>query len=304
MASCGSPRGATHGISSTRTATWRSSCSAGHGDRRRRSTGTKASTAGPGSSAGGSRSRATARPRGLPCCSSRSLVPLVTPGRGTSTGPPTSTPWSSRTLAEDAVSLHVYCRPYDECDIYDTEQGAVRRVRLVGNSVPPHLAAVGRGPAPRARGGVTRPHHARRGHAEPASSWSTTSPIPSPGRARCWSRRSPAASAARTCTREARRASGRGARARRRSPFVMDLARDVVMGHEFCAEIVDYGPGRRGALPPARACARMPVAPARRRARRRSATRTTGPAATASTCASRRRCCSRCRTASRPSTPR
>ena len=25
-------------------------------------------------------------------------------------------------------------------------------------------------------------------------------------------------------------------------PFVMDLARDIVMGHEFCAEVVDYGP--------------------------------------------------------------
>ena len=25
-------------------------------------------------------------------------------------------------------------------------------------------------------------------------------------------------------------------------PFVMDLKRDVVMGHEFCAELVDYGP--------------------------------------------------------------
>jgi threonine dehydrogenase-like Zn-dependent dehydrogenase len=25
-------------------------------------------------------------------------------------------------------------------------------------------------------------------------------------------------------------------------PFVMDLARDIVMGHEFCAEIVDHGP--------------------------------------------------------------
>ena len=53
-------------------------------------------------------------------------------------------------LAQDAVSLHVYCRPYDECDIYDTEQGAVRRVRLVYDSVPPHLAAVapGQRPAP------------------------------------------------------------------------------------------------------------------------------------------------------------
>src|SRR6185436_2025796 len=29
--------------------------------------------------------------------------------------------------------------------------------------------------------------------------------------------------------------------------FVMDLARDVVMGHEFCAEVVERGPGTRGA---------------------------------------------------------
>lgn len=27
------------------------------------------------------------------------------------------------------------------------------------------------------------------------------------------------------------------------TPFAMDLARDVVMGHEFCAEIVEHGPG-------------------------------------------------------------
>jgi threonine dehydrogenase-like Zn-dependent dehydrogenase len=32
------------------------------------------------------------------------------------------------------------------------------------------------------------------------------------------------------------------------NPFVMDLARDVVMGHEFCAEIVEHGPGTTGAL--------------------------------------------------------
>lgn len=53
-------------------------------------------------------------------------------------------------LGEDAVSVHVYCRPYDECDIYDTEQGAVRRVRLAYDSVPPHLAAAvaGSPPAP------------------------------------------------------------------------------------------------------------------------------------------------------------
>src|SRR5713226_6014348 len=28
-------------------------------------------------------------------------------------------------------------------------------------------------------------------------------------------------------------------------PFVMDLKRDIVMGHEFCAEIVDHGPGNQ-----------------------------------------------------------
>jgi len=42
---------------------------------------------------------------------------------------------------EDAVSVHVYCRPYDECDIYDTEQGTVRRVQLSYDSLPPGLAA-------------------------------------------------------------------------------------------------------------------------------------------------------------------
>jgi hypothetical protein len=40
-------------------------------------------------------------------------------------------------LAEDAVSLHVYARPYDECDLYDLEQGVVRRVRLQYDSTPP-----------------------------------------------------------------------------------------------------------------------------------------------------------------------
>jgi cysteine dioxygenase len=52
-------------------------------------------------------------------------------------------------LGEDAVSVHVYCRPYDECDIYDAEGGTVRRVRLSYDSVPAHLAAAGvTGPAP------------------------------------------------------------------------------------------------------------------------------------------------------------
>ena len=43
------------------------------------------------------------------------------------------------------------------------------------------------------------------------------------------------------------------------APFVMDLARDVVMGHEFCAEILDYGPDCSRKLPTgARVCS-MPV---------------------------------------------
>jgi hypothetical protein len=40
------------------------------------------------------------------------------------------------TLGEDAVSLHVYVRPYDECDIYDLARGVIRRVRLSYDSVP------------------------------------------------------------------------------------------------------------------------------------------------------------------------
>ena len=42
-------------------------------------------------------------------------------------------------------------------------------------------------------------------------------------------------------------------------PFIMDLKRDIVMGHEFCAEAVDYGPQtQRRFKPGARVCA-MPV---------------------------------------------
>src|SRR5215475_972691 len=33
------------------------------------------------------------------------------------------------------------------------------------------------------------------------------------------------------------------------SAFTMDLSRDVVMGHEFCAEIVDHGPATAHTLP-------------------------------------------------------
>jgi NitT/TauT family transport system ATP-binding protein len=37
----------------------------------------------------------------------------------------------------DAVSVHVYARPYDECDIYDLEAGLVQRVRLSYDSEAP-----------------------------------------------------------------------------------------------------------------------------------------------------------------------
>ena len=35
-----------------------------------------------------------------------------------------------------AVSVHVYSKPYDECDIYDLDEGTVKRVRLRYDSVP------------------------------------------------------------------------------------------------------------------------------------------------------------------------
>jgi hypothetical protein len=43
----------------------------------------------------------------------------------------------------DAVSVHVYARPYDECDIYDVETGTVQRVRLDYDSVAPGALRVG-----------------------------------------------------------------------------------------------------------------------------------------------------------------
>ncbi len=42
-------------------------------------------------------------------------------------------------------------------------------------------------------------------------------------------------------------------------PFVMDLARDIVMGHEFCAEIVDHGPATTKALKAGTRVCSMPV---------------------------------------------
>jgi len=50
---------------------------------------------------------------------------------------------------------------------------------------------------------------------------------------------------------EAARASG--------APFGLDPARDVVMGHEFCAEVIDYGPGTPVSVAPGRRVVSMPV---------------------------------------------
>ena len=43
------------------------------------------------------------------------------------------------------------------------------------------------------------------------------------------------------------------------APFTMDPARDVVMGHEFCVEVLDYGPGTDGAVKPGQRAVSMPL---------------------------------------------
>src|ERR1700679_669068 len=43
------------------------------------------------------------------------------------------------------------------------------------------------------------------------------------------------------------------------SPSVMDLNRDIVMGHEFCAEVVDYGPQTQKRLKVGTRVCAMPV---------------------------------------------
>lgn len=42
-------------------------------------------------------------------------------------------------------------------------------------------------------------------------------------------------------------------------PFTMDLSKDVVMGHEFCAEILDYGPDATKRFKPGTRVCSMPV---------------------------------------------
>jgi threonine dehydrogenase-like Zn-dependent dehydrogenase len=43
------------------------------------------------------------------------------------------------------------------------------------------------------------------------------------------------------------------------APFTMDPARDIVMGHEFCAEVVDFGPGAQQMHPTGTRVVSMPL---------------------------------------------
>jgi threonine dehydrogenase-like Zn-dependent dehydrogenase len=43
------------------------------------------------------------------------------------------------------------------------------------------------------------------------------------------------------------------------SPYVMDLSRDIVMGHEFCAEVLDYGPNTPKRLTSGTRVVSMPI---------------------------------------------
>src|SRR5262249_48977704 len=43
-------------------------------------------------------------------------------------------------------------------------------------------------------------------------------------------------------------------------PFTLDVARDVVMGHEFCAEVIDFGPDTQRAVPGGARVVSMPTA--------------------------------------------
>ena len=66
-------------------------------------------------------------------------------------------------------------------------------------------------------------------------------------RARRWSRCWPAASAAPICTSSgSARTSSRGSMESGNARFAPDLSRDIIMGHEFCVEVVEYGPNTTG----------------------------------------------------------
>jgi threonine dehydrogenase-like Zn-dependent dehydrogenase len=43
------------------------------------------------------------------------------------------------------------------------------------------------------------------------------------------------------------------------APFALDVSRDIVMGHEFCAEVLDYGPATTGAVKAGDRVVSMPI---------------------------------------------
>jgi len=43
------------------------------------------------------------------------------------------------------------------------------------------------------------------------------------------------------------------------TPFTLDPSKDVVMGHEFCVEVLDYGPGTEGSVQPGHRAVSMPL---------------------------------------------
>ena len=71
----------------------------------------------------------------------------------------------------------------------------------------------------------------------------------------------------------------------------MDLSRDVVFGHEFCCEVLDYGPGTARKLKPGTQSVLAAGAADGRRARRASAIPTTMSAPMPSACCSASPCC-------------
>ena len=83
----------------------------------------------------------------------------------------------------------------------------------------------------------------------------------------------------------------------------MDLSRDVVFGHEFCCEIVDYGPGTTRKLKPGTHVCSLPalLTPEGIKGIGYSNDFVGGYA---ERCCSASRCCWRCRTVLRPNMPR
>jgi threonine dehydrogenase-like Zn-dependent dehydrogenase len=129
-------------------------------------------------------------------------------------------------------------------------------------------------------------------------------PEPKPGPGMVLVNRWPAASAAPTCT----RASTPTAWSNWQNTFPgrkpMDLSRDVVFGHEFCCEVLDYGPGTTQKFKPGTKVCSLPAlltaeGPAGHRLLQRQYRRLRRAHAAQRSLAARS-----ARTASRPSTPR